>query len=41
MGDVAVDVFYVDREGRKLSDDEAEALRQHLIVALDLAPAGS
>ena len=36
MGDVAVDVFYVNRSGKKLSDDEAEALRTHLITALGL-----
>ncbi len=41
MGDVAVDVFYVNREGRKLSDEEGEALRLHLIQALDLAPVGA
>jgi [protein-PII] uridylyltransferase len=39
MGDVAVDVFYVDRGGRKLEDDDAEGLRQHLIGALNLRPA--
>jgi [protein-PII] uridylyltransferase len=40
MGDVAVDVFYVDRDRRKLADEDAEGLRQHLISALDLAPIG-
>jgi [protein-PII] uridylyltransferase len=40
MGDVAVDVFYVNREGRKLSDEDAEALREHIIRSLDLAPTG-
>jgi [protein-PII] uridylyltransferase len=39
MGDVAVDVFYVDKAGAKLSDDEAEGLRQHLIASLNLATA--
>lgn len=37
MGDVAVDVFYVDRDGRKLDDEEAERLRRHLIGALNLS----
>ena len=36
MGDVAVDVFYVNRAKQKLSDEDAEALRQHLVRALDL-----
>jgi [protein-PII] uridylyltransferase len=36
MGDVAVDVFYVNRGGRKLTDEEAESLRQQLIAALGL-----
>ena len=36
MGDVAVDVFYVSRSGRKLTDDEAEGLRMHLIGILNL-----
>jgi [protein-PII] uridylyltransferase len=36
MGDVAVDVFYVCREGQKLSDDDAEALRLALIKGLNL-----
>ncbi|MBA2479444.1 MAG: hypothetical protein H0V44_02185 [Planctomycetes bacterium] len=39
MGDVAVDVFYVDRDHRKLDDADAEALRQHIIRILNLAPA--
>ena len=39
MGDVAVDVFYVSRNGAKLSDDDAEALRSHLVRTLDLNPA--
>ncbi len=39
MGDVAVDVFYVDRGGAKLPDHEAEALRRHLIESLRLQPA--
>lgn len=38
MGDVAVDVFYVDRAGAKLQDQDAEALRRHLIEALRLQP---
>jgi len=38
MGDVAVDVFYIDRGGRKLDDEEAEDLRRHLIATLDLSP---
>jgi [protein-PII] uridylyltransferase len=36
MGDVAVDVFYVNRAGKKLTNEEAESLRQHLINALGL-----
>jgi [protein-PII] uridylyltransferase len=40
MGDVAVDVFYVQREGKKLSDEDAEALRGHIIQALNLTPVG-
>jgi [protein-PII] uridylyltransferase len=36
MGDVAVDVFYVDRAGAKLQDADAEELRMHLITRLDL-----
>ena len=41
MGDVAVDVFYVQRAGRKLTDDDAEGLRGDLIRSLNLnmAPA--
>ena len=35
MGDVAVDVFYVQLHGRKLTDDEAERLRLHLGTVLD------
>lgn len=38
MGDVAVDVFYCDRDRRKLTDAEAEALRERLIAALRLQP---
>lgn len=38
MGDVAVDVFYVTRGGRKLSNDEAEELRQRLVRSLNLNP---
>ena len=38
MGDIAVDVFYVNREGRKLSDEESEVLRLHLIQSLILTP---
>ncbi len=40
MGDVAVDVFYVYRDGSKLSDEAAETLRAHLIQTLNLAPVG-
>lgn len=36
MGDVAVDVFYVNRGGQKLTDEDAEGLRQGLIGGLDL-----
>lgn len=36
MGDVAVDVFYVTRQGRKLTDAEAEDLRRHMIAELGL-----
>jgi [protein-PII] uridylyltransferase len=36
MGDVAVDVFYVNRAGAKLADDDAEGLRRHLISTLHL-----
>jgi [protein-PII] uridylyltransferase len=39
MGDVAVDVFYVARHGSKLSDEEADGLRQHLISGLNLQTA--
>lgn len=39
MGDVAVDVFYVSRNGEKLSDEEAELLRSQLVRTLDLNPA--
>ncbi len=39
MGDVAVDVFYVNRDGHKLSDEDSEALRLHVIRSLDLTPA--
>jgi [protein-PII] uridylyltransferase len=39
MGDVAVDVFYVSRQGRKLDDTEAEDLRRHLVAALNLKAA--
>ncbi len=39
MGDVAVDVFYVDRAGQKLADEDAEGLRSHLIASLDLKAA--
>jgi [protein-PII] uridylyltransferase len=39
MGDVAVDVFYVARNGGKLSDAEAEGLRLHLIAGLNLPTA--
>jgi [protein-PII] uridylyltransferase len=39
MGDVAVDVFYVDRAGAKLDDADAEGLRQHIIRTLNLTPA--
>lgn len=38
MGDVAVDVFYVHKAGQKLSDPEADALRLHLVGALNLNP---
>ena len=38
MGDVAVDVFYVSRNGEKLSDEEAELLRSQLVRTLDLNP---
>lgn len=41
MGDVAVDVFYVQRYGAKLTDEDAEALRGHLIQALNLATVGA
>lgn len=37
MGDVAVDVFYVTRQGRKLTETEAEELRRHMISELGLA----
>ncbi len=36
MGDIAVDVFYVSKEGRKLTDEEAEGLRVHMIGELGL-----
>jgi [protein-PII] uridylyltransferase len=39
MGDVAVDVFYVQRAGRKLDDAEVDELRRRLIAALDLKTA--
>jgi [protein-PII] uridylyltransferase len=38
MGDVAVDVFYVYRNGKKLTDAEAEDLRTHLVRTLNLNP---
>ncbi len=38
MGDIAVDVFYVDRSGQKLDDADAEGLRQHLIASMRLQP---
>jgi [protein-PII] uridylyltransferase len=41
MGDVAVDVFYVQRDRRKLTDEDSEALRGHLIQALNLTPVGA
>lgn len=36
MGDVAVDVFYVNRNSQKLTDEDAESLRVELINALHL-----
>ena len=36
MGDVAVDVFYVTKDGRKLDETEAESLRQHMVASLGL-----
>lgn len=36
MGDVAVDVFYVQKDRAKLSDDQALALRERLIARLAL-----
>jgi [protein-PII] uridylyltransferase len=36
MGDVAVDVFYVDRGGKKLTDEDADGLREHLVKSLGL-----
>ena len=36
MGDVAVDVFYVTRSGKKLADEDAEELRVRLVAALNL-----
>lgn len=41
MGDVAVDVFYVQRAGRKLNDEDAEGLRGDLIRSLNLGAAAS
>jgi len=41
MGDVAVDVFYVQRDRTKLTDEDSEALRGHLIQALNLATVGT
>jgi [protein-PII] uridylyltransferase len=41
MGDVAVDVFYVQRAGRKLSDEDADGLRADLIRSLDLNAAAA
>jgi [protein-PII] uridylyltransferase len=38
MGDVAVDVFYVSRNGAKLSDSDADELRLHLVSTLHLNP---
>ena len=38
MGDVAVDVFYVNRAGTKLTDVEADSLRTHLVTSLGLDP---
>ncbi len=39
MGDVAVDVFYVQRQGRKLDEVEAEDLRGRVIRMLNLKTA--
>ncbi|MFM2091531.1 MAG: hypothetical protein RLZZ127_2020, partial [Planctomycetota bacterium] len=39
MGDVAVDVFYVSKDGAKLGDADAEALRARIIAALQLPTA--
>jgi len=36
MGDVAVDVFYVSKDGRKLDEAEAEGLRRHVVGELGL-----
>ena len=36
MGDVAVDVFYVSKDGRKLDEGEAEELRRHMVAELGL-----
>ncbi len=38
MGDVAVDVFYVNKAGVKLTDAEADALRLHVVETLNLNP---
>ena len=38
MGDVAVDVFYLTRGGRKLTDPEADELRLRLVRSLNLNP---
>lgn len=37
LGDVAVDVFYVSKEGRKLADDEADDLKRRMVAELGLA----
>ncbi len=38
MGDVAVDVFYVSRQGTKPTDEQAQELRTRLVRSLDLNP---
>jgi len=36
MGDVAVDVFYVSKDGRKLDEAEADGLKRHMVAELGL-----
>ena len=41
MGDVAVDVFYVSKTGRKLDEAEADELKRHMVAELGLGATSS